>query len=105
VAKRKADEGAHNPAEKERPRKTATKKVATKAAAGATAQAARTPAAGGRIRVRQVRSLSGRPDKHRRTIEALGLKYTQHAVEHTDTPAIRGMIQQVVHLVSVEPVE
>jgi large subunit ribosomal protein L30 len=52
-----------------------------------------------------VRSLSGRPDKHRRTIEALGLKHTQHAVVHDDTPAIRGMIQQVVHLVSVEPVE
>ena len=62
-------------------------------------------AAAGKIRVKQVRSLSGRPDKHRRTIEALGLKYTQHAVEHTDTPAIRGMIEQVVHLVSVEPVE
>ena len=53
----------------------------------------------------QVRSLSGRPDKHRRTIEALGLKHTQHAVVHNDTPAIRGMIQQVVHLVSVEPAE
>jgi large subunit ribosomal protein L30 len=102
VAKRKEDEGAHNPAEKERPKKkTATKK----AAAGATAQAARKPAGGGRIRVRQVRSLSGRPDKHRRTIEALGLKHTQHTVEHNDTPAIRGMIQQVIHLVSVEPAE
>ena len=62
-------------------------------------------AAAGKIRVKQVRSLSGRPDKHRRTIEALGLKYTQHSVVHNDTPAIRGMIQQVVHLVSVEPAE
>ena len=59
----------------------------------------------GRIRVKQVRSLSGRPDKHRRTIEALGLKYTQHSVVHEDTPAIRGMIDQVVHLVTVEPAE
>ena len=65
----------------------------------------KTAAAAGKIRVKQVRSLSGRPDKHRRTIEALGLKHTQHAVVHDDTPAIRGMIQQVVHLVSVEPVE
>ena len=61
--------------------------------------------ADGKIRVRQVRSLSGRPDKHRRTIEALGLRYTQHAVVHSDTAAIRGMVRQVVHLVSVEPVE
>jgi large subunit ribosomal protein L30 len=59
----------------------------------------------GRIRVKQVRSLSGRPDKHRRTIEALGLRYTQHSVVHEDTPAIRGMINQVVHLVTVEPAE
>ena len=59
----------------------------------------------GKIRVKQVRSLSGRPDKHRRTIEALGLKHTQHAVVHDDTPAIRGMINQVIHLVSVENVE
>ena len=62
-------------------------------------------AAAGKLRIQQVRSLSGRPDKHRRTIEALGLKYTQDTVIHNDTPAIRGMIQQVVHLVSVEPVE
>ena len=59
----------------------------------------------GKIRVTQVRSLSGRPDKHRRTMEALGLKRHQSSVIHEDTPAIRGMIQQVVHLVSVETVE
>jgi large subunit ribosomal protein L30 len=57
----------------------------------------------GKIKVTQVRSLSGRPDKHRRTIEALGLKHHQSSVIHDDTPAIRGMIQQVIHLVRVEP--
>ena len=62
-------------------------------------------ASGGRIRVTQVRSLSGRPEKHRRTIEALGLKRHQSSVEHDDTPAIRGMIRQVTHLVSVQDVE
>ena len=59
----------------------------------------------GKIRVTQVRSLSGRPDEQRRTMEALGLKRHQSSVIHEDTPAIRGMIQQVVHLVSVETVE
>ncbi len=62
------------------------------------------PAAGGKIAVKQVRSLSGRPDKHRRTIEALGLRHTQMTVIHDDTPAIRGMINQVIHLVSVSPI-
>ena len=62
-------------------------------------------AAGGKIAVTQVRSLSGRPEKHRRTIEALGLRWTNQTVIHDDTPAIRGMIQQVTHLVTVRPVE
>ena len=62
-------------------------------------------AASGKIAVTQVRSLSGRPDKHRRTIEALGLRYREQTVIHDDTPAIRGMIQQVTHLVIVRPVE
>jgi large subunit ribosomal protein L30 len=61
-------------------------------------------AAGGKIAVKQIRSLSGRPDKHRRTIEALGLKRTQMTVIHDDTPAIRGMIKQITHLVSVSPI-
>jgi large subunit ribosomal protein L30 len=61
--------------------------------------------ASAKIAVTQVRSLSGRPDKHRRTIEALGLRYREQTVIHDDTPAIRGMIEQVTHLVSVRPVE
>ena len=60
---------------------------------------------GGRVAVKQVRSLSGRPAKHRRTIEALGLRRNQQTVIHNDTPAIRGMIKQVIHLVSVRTVE
>jgi large subunit ribosomal protein L30 len=59
----------------------------------------------GKIAVTQIRSLSGRPDKHRRTIEALGLRWNNQTVIHDDTPAIRGMIQQVTHMVSVRPVE
>ena len=62
-------------------------------------------AASGKIAVTQIRSLSGRPEKHRKTIEALGLRWTNQTVVHNDTPAIRGMIKQVTHLVSVSPVE
>jgi large subunit ribosomal protein L30 len=62
-------------------------------------------AASGKIAVTQIRSLSGRPEKHRKTIEALGLRWTNQTVVHNDTPAIRGMIQQVTHLVTVRPVE
>lgn len=59
----------------------------------------------GKIAITQVRSTSGRPRNHRRTLEALGFKHHQQTVVHEDNPAIRGMIRQVSHLVSVEPYE
>ncbi|MCA9736156.1 MAG: 50S ribosomal protein L30 [Gemmatimonadetes bacterium] len=57
-----------------------------------------------KIEVKQVRSGIGRPANHRRTLAALGLKRHQSSVVHDDTPAIRGMIHQVRHLVEVRPV-
>ena len=36
------------------------------------------------------------------TVEALGLKKIRSVVEHNDTPQIRGMINKVSHLVTVE---
>jgi large subunit ribosomal protein L30 len=61
---------------------------------------AKTPA---QLRVTQVRSGIGRPALHRRTLAALGLKH-QATVVHEDNPGIRGMLQQVRHLVRVEEV-
>lgn len=58
-----------------------------------------------KIAITQVRSGIGRPTKHRRTLEALGIKRHQQTVIHNDTPAIRGMIDQVSHLVEVSEVE
>ena len=57
------------------------------------------------IAITQIRSRIGRPEKHRRTLEALGLKRHQQTVVHNDTPAIRGMIEKIPHLVRVEEVE
>lgn len=61
---------------------------------------ARRPA---RLRVRQVRSGIGRPAVHRRTLRALGLAHHQDEVVVNDTPAIRGMLFSVRHLVEVKP--
>jgi large subunit ribosomal protein L30 len=58
-----------------------------------------------KLEITQVRSGIGRPTAHRRTLAALGLKRHQHSVIQNDTPAIRGMIKQVVHLVSVREIE
>jgi len=58
-----------------------------------------------KLRIEWVRSGIGHPARHRRTIEALGLKRLHHVVEHEDTPQIRGMIAQVHHLVQWSVVE
>jgi large subunit ribosomal protein L30 len=55
-----------------------------------------------RLRITQIRSGTGRPGVHRRTLRALGLRRHQQSVVHEDTPAIRGMLFQVRHLVEVE---
>ena len=58
-----------------------------------------------KLEITQVRSGIGRKGKHRRTLEALGFKRHQQSVVHNDTPAIRGMINQVSHMVSVREIE
>ncbi len=62
-------------------------------------------AAAGRIRIKQIVSGNGKPTQHRRTLRALGIKRNQQSVVQNDTPAIRGMIRQIVHLVEVTPAE
>ena len=57
-----------------------------------------------KIAIKQIRSGIGRPTKHRRTLEALGIKRHQQTVIHNDTPAIRGMINQISHMVEVTEV-
>jgi len=58
----------------------------------------------GKLEIKQIRSLSGRPEIQRRTIRALGLKKNQSSVIHDDTPAIRGMINKVPHMVAVREI-
>ncbi|MCS1352573.1 50S ribosomal protein L30 [Mechercharimyces sp. CAU 1602] len=47
------------------------------------------------------RSLIGRPEDQRVTVKTLGLKKRHQSVVHNDSPAIRGMINKVKHLVEV----
>mgnify|MGYP000903468835 CR=1 FL=1 len=48
------------------------------------------------------RSVIGRKENQKRTVKALGLKKLNDTVVHNDTPAIRGMIETVSHLVTVK---
>lgn len=58
-----------------------------------------------RLEITQVRSSIGRPRKHRDTLRALGLRKREQTVIQKDEPAIRGMIRQVAHLVSVRELD
>ncbi|HET9439611.1 MAG TPA: 50S ribosomal protein L30 [Longimicrobiales bacterium] len=57
-----------------------------------------------KLKITQIRSGNGRPETHRRTLRALGLKH-QHTVIHDENEAIKGMLFQVRHLVEVSEVE
>ena len=54
------------------------------------------------IRVTQTKSIIGRLKTHKACISGLGLRRINHTVEVEDTPAIRGMINKVSYMVSVE---
>jgi large subunit ribosomal protein L30 len=57
------------------------------------------------LKITQIRSGVGRPETHRRTLRALGLRKHQHSVLQQDNPAVRGMLFQIRHLVKVDEVE
>jgi large subunit ribosomal protein L30 len=54
------------------------------------------------IKVKQVKSRIRCPKNQKLVLDALGLRKTGRVVEHNDNPAIRGMIEKVKHLVSIE---
>ncbi len=56
------------------------------------------------IHVTYRKSAIGYPSDQKATITALGLKKLHHTVEHDDSPAVRGMVDKVRHLVSVDGV-
>jgi large subunit ribosomal protein L30 len=53
------------------------------------------------LTVTQRKSRNGTDKRQRETLRSLGLRRIGHAVEHSDTPQIRGMIHKVRHLVEV----
>jgi large subunit ribosomal protein L30 len=53
------------------------------------------------VKVRQIRSAHGRKPGQMETVKGLGLRRIGHVRELEDTPAVRGMIAKVHHLVQV----
>jgi large subunit ribosomal protein L30 len=56
----------------------------------------------GKLKIKWVVSFIGCPKGMRATIRGLGFRRMQQVVERDDTPAVRGMILKVRHLVVVE---
>lgn len=57
------------------------------------------------VRITYVKSAIGYNQSQKRTVQALGLRKLGDTVEQVNNPAIRGMIDSIGHLVSVEVVE
>ncbi|GGJ28996.1 MULTISPECIES: 50S ribosomal protein L30 [Paenibacillus] len=58
-----------------------------------------------KLEITLVRSVIGRPETQRVTVKTLGLRKLNHSVIQEDNAAIRGMVNQVKHLVSVKEIQ
>jgi large subunit ribosomal protein L30 len=57
------------------------------------------------LKITLTKSYIGKPETQRRIIRSLGLRRLHHSVTHGDSPTIRGMVNKVSHLVTVEQLE
>ena len=57
-----------------------------------------------KLKITLVKSTIGAVPKHKKTVEALGLRKLNKTVEMPDNAAVRGMSQQVRHVVTVEEI-
>ena len=57
-----------------------------------------------KVRIKQIKSGIGRPERQKRTLIALGIKKMNNTIEHEATPQILGMIEKVKHLLAIEEV-
>jgi large subunit ribosomal protein L30 len=54
------------------------------------------------LRVTLVKSPIGYTKDQKATARALGLRRLNQTIEHKDSPAIRGMLNKIIHLVKIE---
>ena len=56
------------------------------------------------IKVTLVKSMIGRPEKHRKILRSMGLTKINRSVQFADNPSTRGMANKVSHLVKIEEI-
>ena len=76
-------------------------KAATNTKARTTTQATKAAAKPGHLQLKYVRSVICTPVKHKRVVRGLGFTRLNQVIERPDTPAIRGMVAKVPHLVEI----
>jgi len=57
------------------------------------------------LKIKQIKSYIGRPEKQRLILKGLGLGKINKTVVLQDTPEIRGMVKKLSHLVTMEETE
>lgn len=57
-----------------------------------------------KVRIKQIKSGIGRPERQKRTLKALGIRKMNNPIEIEATPQILGMIEKVKHLLAIEEV-
>ena len=59
----------------------------------------------GTLRIEYFRSAIGAPEKHKLVVKSLGLRRLNQIVTREDSPAIRGMVAKIPHLVRIVETE
>ena len=54
-----------------------------------------------KIKIKLVHSPICTPEKHKKVVRGLGLRKLNQVVERPDTPAFRGMVKKIPHLVEL----
>jgi large subunit ribosomal protein L30 len=55
-----------------------------------------------KIKIKLVKSGIGRPERQKRTLQALGFRKLNQVIEKEATPQVLGMVEKVAHLITVE---
>lgn len=58
-------------------------------------------ASSGKIHIKWVRSAICSPVKHKKVVKGLGFTRLNQVIERPDTPAIRGMVKKIPHLLEI----
>jgi large subunit ribosomal protein L30 len=56
------------------------------------------------LKITLVKSMIGRPEKHRKVLRGMGLTKLNRTVELQNSPSVRGMVEKVSHLVVAEEI-